>query len=201
MAARSASRPRSDRAPPCRRSRASRRCCRPIICGRSIGCGISTPAGGQFKDITLFTTALEARYGKAADLKDYTRKAQALAYEGERAMFEGYARNKYAATGVIHWMLNNAWPSLIWHLYDYSLRPGGGYFGTKIACEPIHVQYSYDDKSIVVVNDTPADVKGLKVTATLLDLGLAEKFTREAPVDVGPDAVSRVFEIPAIRGI
>ena len=157
--------------------------------------------GGQFKDIKLFTTALEARYGKATDVEDYARKAQALAYEGERAMFEGYARNKYAATGVIQWMLNNAWPSLIWHLYDYYLRPGGGYFGTKIACEPLHVQYSYDDKSIVVVNDTPADVRGLKVTATLLGLDLAEKFTREAPVDVGPDAVRRVFEIPAIPGL
>ena len=43
------------------------------------------------------------------------------------------------ATGVIQWMLNNAWPSMIWHLYDYYLRPGGGYYGTKKACEPLHV--------------------------------------------------------------
>ncbi len=44
--------------------------------------------------------------------------------------------NKYTATGVIQWMLNNAWPSLIWHLYDYYLVPAGGYFGTKKANEP-----------------------------------------------------------------
>ena len=44
-------------------------------------------------------------------------------YEGERAMFESYTRNKYASTGVVQWMLNNAWPSLIWHLYDYYLTP------------------------------------------------------------------------------
>ena len=49
-------------------------------------------------------------------------------------------------------MLNNAWPSIIWHLYDWYLRPGGGYFGTKKANEPLHVQYSYDDHSVVVVN-------------------------------------------------
>ena len=52
-------------------------------------------------------------------------------YEGIRAMFEAYSRNKYSSTGVIQWMLNNAWPSNIWHLYDYYLRPGGGYFGAK----------------------------------------------------------------------
>ena len=57
-------------------------------------------------------------------------------------MFEAYSRNKYASTGVIQWMLNNAWPSLIWHLYDYFLMPAGGYFGTKKACEPVHAQYS-----------------------------------------------------------
>ena len=154
--------------------------------------------GGQFKDLKLFTTALEARYGKAAGVADYARKAQTLAYEGQRAMFEGYARNKYTSTGVIQWMLNNAWPSLIWHLYDYYLRPGGGYFGTKKACEPVHVQYSYDDRSVVVVNDTPAEVKGLTLTATVLDFNLAQKFTRDTTTEVGADAVRRAFEIPAI---
>src|SRR2546427_10320426 len=72
-----------------------------------------------------------------------------MTYDGQRAMFEAYARNKYTSTGVIQWMLNNAWPSLIWHLYDYYLKPAGGYFGTKKACEPVHPQYSYDDKSVV----------------------------------------------------
>src|SRR5881227_481018 len=83
---------------------------------------------------------------------DATAKAQALTYESERAMFEAYARNAPTSTGVIQWMLNNAWPSMIWHLYDYYLRPGGGYFGTKKACEPVHVQYSYDDRSVVALN-------------------------------------------------
>jgi len=69
--------------------------------------------GGQFKDLKVFTGALEGRYGKATDVADYARKAQALAYEGQRAMFEGYARNKYTSTDVIQWMLNNAWPSMI----------------------------------------------------------------------------------------
>jgi len=53
-------------------------------------------------------------------------------------MYEAYSRNKYQATGVIQWMLNNAWPSMIWHLYDYYLRPGGGYFGAKRAMEALH---------------------------------------------------------------
>jgi len=37
--------------------------------------------------------------------RDYTLKAQAMNYEGIRAMFEAYSRNKYTSTGVIQWML------------------------------------------------------------------------------------------------
>ena len=91
-----------------------------------------------------------------------------MTYEAERAMFEAYGRNKYVSTGVIQWMMNTAWPGLIWHLYDYYLRPGGGYFGTKKALEPVHVQYSYDDSSIVVVNSTYTDLAGYRVTAERL---------------------------------
>ncbi len=31
----------------------------------------------------------------------------------------GYSRNKYESTGIIQWMLNNAWPEMVWHLYDW----------------------------------------------------------------------------------
>ncbi len=154
--------------------------------------------GGQFKDLARFTEALEARYGKAAGVEDYARKAQALAYEGERAMFEAFGRNKYSSTGVVQWMLNNAWPSLIWHLYDYYLRPGGGYYGTKKACEPLHVQYSYDDRSVVVVNDGNERRAGLKVTAKVFDFGLAPKLSHEAALDVPPDGVARALVLPPL---
>ena len=87
--------------------------------------------GGKFKNIDLFTHALEMRYGSAKGAADYAWKSQAMTYEGQRAMFEAYGRNKYKSTGIIQWMLNNAWPGLIWHLYSYDLRPAGGYFGIE----------------------------------------------------------------------
>jgi exo-1,4-beta-D-glucosaminidase len=152
--------------------------------------------GDEFKDLKLFTEALEARYGKASGVEDYARKAQALAYEGQRAMFEAYGGNRYTSTGVIQWMLNNAWPSMIWHLYDYFLRPGGGYYGTRKACEPIHVQYAYHDGSIVVVNDTVEPRKDLKVTARVFDVDLQPLFSRDQTLDIGADSVARAFVVP-----
>ena len=152
--------------------------------------------GGKFKTIQLYAAALEARYGKAKDAADFAWKSQAMTYEGERAMFEAYGRNKYKSTGVIQWMLNNAWPGLIWHLYDYSLRPAGGYFGTKKALEPVHVQFSYDDRSIAIVNSTQQPQPGLRVVAKTYDLSMKELFTREASADLPADGVVKSFAIP-----
>ncbi|HEY7409859.1 MAG TPA: sugar-binding domain-containing protein [Vicinamibacteria bacterium] len=156
-------------------------------------------AGGQeFAQIKRYTDALEARYGKAQGVLDFTRKAQAMAYEGHRAMFEAFPRNKYKATGVIQWMLNNAWPSVIWHLYDYYLRPAGAYFGTKKAAEPVHIQYSYDDHSVAVVDDTHRGARGLKATATVLDFDLKPRFTKTVDVDLPADGVVRALALPSL---
>jgi exo-1,4-beta-D-glucosaminidase len=111
-------------------------------------------------------------------------------------MFEAYSKNKYASTGVIQWMLNNAWPSMIWHLYDYNLDAGAGYFAAKKACEPLHIQYSYDDRSIVVVNSTYEPVGGLHASVHVHNLAWKELFSADAAVDAGVDSTQRVFELP-----
>jgi exo-1,4-beta-D-glucosaminidase len=157
--------------------------------------------GDEFKDVSRFTETLEGRYGPAAGVVDYARKAQALTYESERAMFEAYARNKYLSTGVIQWMLNNAWPSMIWHLYDYYLRPGGGYFGTRKANEPVHVQYSYDDRSIAVVNDLHLAFTRLTVSAEVYDIGLERRFSDSAAIDLPADGVVRALSIPPLENL
>jgi exo-1,4-beta-D-glucosaminidase len=156
-------------------------------------------AGGErFTTVNVFTDGMNRRYGAATSLDDYERKAQAIAYDGQRAMFEAYGRNKYTATGVIQWMLNNAWPSLIWHLYDYYMVPGGGYFGTKKACEPVHVQYSYDDNSVAVVNGTYEGFKGAKVSAKIYNIDATEKAAREVAIDVGADSSVKAFDLPKV---
>jgi exo-1,4-beta-D-glucosaminidase len=154
--------------------------------------------GGPFKTLDVFTKAMDARYGPSRSVEEYARKAQATAYESHRAMIESFGERKYVATGVIQWMQNSAWPGLIWHLYDFYLRPGGSYFGAKKAAEPVHVQYAYDDRSVVVVNSTLRDQKGLKVTARVLDLASKELFARSAPVDVSPDGAVKVFQVPEL---
>lgn len=155
-------------------------------------------AGSEgFKDLSHFNGAMNAIYGPAKDLDTYELKSQTMAYEGERAMFEAYSRNKYHTTGIIQWMLNNAWPSTIWHLFDYYLQPAGGYFGTKKACEPLHVQYSYDNNSVDVVNSRYEKASGLIVTAKVFDDSLQQRYATQVQTDVDADGVRKALIIPA----
>jgi exo-1,4-beta-D-glucosaminidase len=154
--------------------------------------------GGPFKDLHVFTEALNARYGPSHSAEEYARKAQMMAYEGHRAMFEAFARNKYTATGVIQWMVNNAWPGMIWHLYDWYLRPGGSYFGAKEANQPLHVMYSYDDRSVVVVSSYYRPFPAMTVGATVYNMDMTRKFHRDQKIDVPEDANVRVLTIPEL---
>ena len=157
--------------------------------------------GGEFKTIHVFSDALANRYGKSDNVDDFAIKSQMQTYEGVRAMYEAYSRNKYEATGVIQWMLNNAWPSMIWHLYDYYLRPGGGYFGAKVAMQDLHPIYGYDDHAIWVVSSQYTDARGLKLITKIYNLDMTEKFTQENPVDAGADSTAKIFTLPDVSGL
>ncbi len=157
--------------------------------------------GGAFKTMQVFTDALNARYGKAGSAEDFTYKSQLMTYEGVRAMYEAYSRNKYTSTGVIQWMLNNAWPSMIWHLYDYYLRPGGGYFGAKKAMQTLDPVYGYDDHSVWLVSSQYVDAKGLKVTARVFNLDGTQKFSKDTALDAPADSTAKVFDLPHIEGL
>jgi len=149
--------------------------------------------------LEYFQAALDAiknRYGKAKNIIDLSNKGMALNYESARGMFEAYARNKYDALGITTWKYDAAWPAVCsWQYVDWYLNVGGAYYGAKKACEPLHVQYSYDDNSIYVVNSFYKEFKNLKVTAKLFNFDLSEKYSRSSVVNVGSDGKTEAFKI------
>src|SRR5207248_8244286 len=121
-----------------------------------------------FDNINAYTNGLNGRYGAASGAATYAARAEVQNYETARAFFEAWSARQHTQTfGVIFWMLNNAWPSVHWNLYDYYFKPGGGYFGTKKANEPVHVAYDYAGRNVYVVNSTLGVRTGLTAPATL----------------------------------
>ncbi|MEV6114490.1 sugar-binding domain-containing protein [Streptomyces sp. NPDC052109] len=161
-----------------------------------------------FGTLKIYDAALTGRYGAPTGLADYVRKAQLAQYENVRAQFEAYGRNATdsaaPSTGVIHWMFNSGWTSLHWQLTDRYLDQGGAYFGAKKANEPLHVQYSYDNRSVVVVNHRHAQVSGLTARATLFDPDGTQKYDkRVSGVSVdGDGAHTTALTLPsAVSGL
>ena len=115
---------------------------------------------GRFNTLSWFTPALEARLGASYSADEYACKSQFMVYESHRAMMEAYSMNKYgggsdefASTGIVQWMLNSAWPSNIWHLYDYFGVGGGAFYGTKKATAyPLHLAFDYTSLGVKLIN-------------------------------------------------
>ncbi len=137
--------------------------------------------------------ALYSRYGKPEGLEEYSMKSQVLQYEATRAMFEAFAGNKYKSSGIIYWMYNSSWPTMYWQLYDYFFAPNGAFYGTRKACENLHIQYSYDDNSIRVVNGNYKDFSGLKATAKLYNMNMDEIYSADTPVEIKSDESRKVL--------
>jgi exo-1,4-beta-D-glucosaminidase len=84
---------------------------------------------------------------------------------------------------------------------DWYLLAGGAYYGAKKACEPLHVQYSYDDNSIWVVNGLYQEFDELKVTARVLNFDMTEKLLETAIVSVEEYGKSHALDIKWPRGL
>ena len=165
----------------------------------------ASAAWSIFATIEPFDTALAERYGQPKSLEDYVAKSQLENYDNVRAQFEAFNAHTDAAkpaTGVIYWMLNNAWPSLHWHLYDYFLNPAGAYFGAKIANEPVHIQYSYDTRAIMLVNHTLNREHGLRAVIRVrnLDGGVAYE-RRVQNIDLAGNVARQLALLPALDGL
>jgi exo-1,4-beta-D-glucosaminidase len=137
--------------------------------------------------------ALYSRYGKPESLQEYSMKSQVLQYEATRAMFEAFAGNKYKSSGIIYWMYNSSWPTMYWQLYDYFFAPNGAFYGTRKACENLHIQYSYDDNSIRVVNGNYKDYSGLRAAAKLYNMNMDEIYSSEVAVEIKSDESKKVL--------
>jgi len=148
--------------------------------------------------------ALEKRYGPSSNVEDFVRKAQLAHYENARAQFESFAACGWATHKMTaYWMLNSHWPSFYGNLIGYYLSPGGVYFGAKKGLRPLSVvfdSYATGDNSlarIIVFNQTPGDVHGLRVRVRVYDLDGKVRDDRSANgISVPYNGTNQVMLLP-----
>ncbi|NQV34507.1 MAG: beta-mannosidase, partial [Phycisphaeraceae bacterium] len=132
------------------------------------------------------------------DVADYVNKAQLVNAESYRAMFEAVNHACDRTAGVILWKTNPAWPSVIWQLYDWYLCPNAGYYYTKKACEPVHVQLNIDDHSISAINQT-RDTRTVTLEGQVYSADMACLWETQKKVSLAPGTAQEIgrIQIPA----
>jgi hypothetical protein len=142
-----------------------------------------------------FFPALTARYGPIADTADFVRKAQLADYETYRAIFEGRNAHLLAPyTGIMIWTSNPAQPSMVWQIYSYDLEPDSSYFGTKHACEMVHVQMT-PEGHVQIINNSTGRLSGLKVRAAIYNLDGTRAGDQTWTVEAAPTAATDAGDI------
>lgn len=159
-----------------------------------------TTAAEAMHSLDVLKEMTAKRYGPSKNLDDFLLKAHHLDYDGTRAMFEAFRANVPASTGVIQWMLNSAWPSLYWQLYDWYLVPTASYWSVKKACTPQQLVYNYADRHIYAVND---EVEDFSLTAAMEIYGIDGKLlaAEERGIKLPKGTPVKLFERPETDGI
>lgn len=102
----------------------------------------------------------DSLYGPSGSLDDFNRKIQLINYDSHRAMFEAWNSNLWnQSSGVLLWMSHPAWPSMIWQTYSWDFQTHGSFYGSKKACEPLHIQMNLHNNRVVVVNTSRQQVQ------------------------------------------
>jgi len=138
-----------------------------------------------------FSNIISARYGSPESMEDYCRKAQLLNYESAKAMFECLQSNQ--GSGVLLWMSQSAWPSMICQLYDYYFEYTASYFAVKKACRPVHVLFDPRNNEIRLINNTSKKLKPTVVKAVLYNLNGEKTGQQTAKVTVDATSAKSCF--------
>ena len=150
------------------------------------------PGAASAQSADSFNGIIAKAFGEPADAKEFAALAQWVNYDGYRAIFEARSEQR---RGMILWMSHPAWPSMVWQTYDYYFEPTGAYFGSKKACEPLHILWNPLHDDIEVVNYHAGLRRGLTASCDLVNLDGSVVWNREAPLDIREDETVVCFPL------
>ncbi|KAH7832233.1 putative f5/8 type C domain protein [Monocercomonoides exilis] len=104
----------------------------------------------------------------ANPFEEFVWRSQFVNYENHKAMFEGSTLRE--SRGLLMWMSQSCWPSMVWQTYDFFFDTNAGYFGCKKGNQPFSVVYNIDSKNISVVNNAWKRWENVKIEVWVHDL-------------------------------
>ena len=147
-----------------------------------------------------YCNEIDRQFGESHSMSEFCKKAQVVNYERYRAMFESWNSRLWdSTTGVLLWMSHPAWPSVQWQTYSWDLETPGAYFGSKKACESLHIQRNPHDGKVLIVNISPSEIRNAKVVVSRFSLFGKKLFSTDKCLDrISANAAEEVITIPMV---
>jgi exo-1,4-beta-D-glucosaminidase len=144
-----------------------------------------------------YTNAMQTMYGAQSTIQNVCKVAQLMNYDEYRAYMEALQVKRFAnsgASGLLLWMSNCVWPSLMWQTYDYYLEGTGAFYGCMEGAEPLHVMY-YASDNVEVANNTIQNISNYTVEAATYNLDGTKAWSNSKSITVNADEKASVFPI------
>jgi hypothetical protein len=152
------------------------------------------------KGQTDYIKAIGDQYGSYKDLGEFCRKAQMLNYEIYREIFEVWNYRLWnTCSGLLLWMSHPAWPSTVWQTYSSDYETNGVFYGSRKACEPLHIQFQPDSYDVYFINNTLRDYQGIRTELKIWNLDAKEIYIETSVNNSGANSAVKCFipKIPA----
>ena len=142
-----------------------------------------------------YTSAMSSLYGSPTTGQQCGQRGQLMNYDDYRAYLESLQAKRFnGATGLLLWMSNCVWPSLMWQTYDYYLEGTGAMYGSQKGSEAIHVMY-YGSTNVTVINNTMQALTGYTVSGATYNLNGTQVWKNSQVITVGADATGTAFPV------
>ncbi len=99
---------------------------------------------------------------------EFVKTAQLMNYDNHRSMYEAAYVND--TPGLMQWMSQSAWPSMAWQTYDYYYDLNAGFYGEKVANQPINPILDIRDQTVFLSNESRDDLTNVTVKADVYNL-------------------------------
>jgi len=101
------------------------------------------------------------------------------------------------ASGMLIWMSQSAYPTMIWQTYDYYYDLTGAYFGAKTACEPVHIQWNPATNSVKVINNKPYHKTGVIAEASVYNMNgqIVPGYSIKKQINVSATSATEAFKV------
>jgi hypothetical protein len=115
-------------------------------------------------------------------------------------MFESWNSKMWKKTsGMLLWMSHPAWPSMVWQTYSWDYETFGSFFGSKKACEPIHIQMNLHDNKVVVINTSLKYFNQLTATQSIFNLKGKKLYSNSININVLANQLTDCFTAELLK--